>query len=274
MQVELPPHRYPHEAAVPREETAFLRLSLEEEINQFQLKEEREEQGEPVIQVSDSEDKPDRSLSVRPSRFVVVLRKKDKDVVEDGELVPYNKGVSPKLPKTAKGKGRASSVESKEAKHVAEGVPERERPLCSDTMKQPLLFLKDMAALKNVKQQDLFLSLKRDLALAIEEVFMVEEWVKDVRNEARLADNLRAKTSKSLANAKKDKDKGKEAKTLPESKGPEDVQGKDAAPKTKGSEPVKPQAVAQEKKTTSGKTTDSTISQPASKEDPPPPTQT
>lgn len=86
MQVELPSHRYPHEAAVPREEIAFSRLSLEEEINQFQLKEEREEQGEPMIQVSDSEDKPDRSLSVRPSGFVVMLVTSSLEEKEEEEM--------------------------------------------------------------------------------------------------------------------------------------------------------------------------------------------
>ena len=35
-------------------------------------------------------------------------------------------------------------------------------------------------------------------AQAIQEVFTTEEWVKDARNEARLADNLRAEASKSL----------------------------------------------------------------------------
>ena len=35
-------------------------------------------------------------------------------------------------------------------------------------------------------------------AQAIQEVFTTEEWVKDARNEARLADNLRVEASKSL----------------------------------------------------------------------------
>lgn len=47
-------------------------------------------------------------------------RKKEKEVAEEGELVPHDEGVPPKQPKTAKGKGRAFLVESKEAKHVAE----------------------------------------------------------------------------------------------------------------------------------------------------------
>jgi len=33
-------------------------------------------------------------------------RKKDKEVVKEGEVVPLDEGVPPKLPKTAKGKGR------------------------------------------------------------------------------------------------------------------------------------------------------------------------
>ena len=36
-------------------------------------------------------------------------------------------------------------------------------------------------------------------AQAIQEVFIAEEWVKDTQNEARLADNLRMETSKSIA---------------------------------------------------------------------------
>ena len=50
-------------------------------------------------------------------------RKKDKKLVEEGELVPYNEGVPPKMPKTAKGKGRASLAKAKEAKHMDEVRP-------------------------------------------------------------------------------------------------------------------------------------------------------
>ena len=41
-------------------------------------------------------------------------RKKDKEVVEEGELVPHNKEVPPKLSRTTKDKGRAFLVESKD----------------------------------------------------------------------------------------------------------------------------------------------------------------
>ena len=54
--VELPSCCSPRETAVLREETASSRLSLEIKIDKFHLEEGREEQDEPVIQVSNSED--------------------------------------------------------------------------------------------------------------------------------------------------------------------------------------------------------------------------
>ena len=63
--------------------------------------------------------------------------------------------------------------------------------------------------------------------------------------------------------------KNKEAKALPEAKGPEANRGKKAAPKTKESEPVKPQAMAQVKKANLGKAVDPPIPQPTRKKDPP-----
>ena len=118
-------------------------------------------------------------------------RKKDKEVKE-GELVLSTKGVPLKVLKKAKGKQRASSTEGKEAKHMVEVRPlnptwtlqleldEAAVPWNSlkefqrgnaqhiaNTLEQPLLLPKDMATLKNLKQQDLFLPLKRDLALVI-----------------------------------------------------------------------------------------------------------
>ena len=71
MQIKLPSCRSPRETVVLREETVFSRLSLEVEINWFHLEEEREKQGDPVIQVSDSEGELDRFLGVRTSGFIV-----------------------------------------------------------------------------------------------------------------------------------------------------------------------------------------------------------
>ena len=186
--VKLPSYCSPREAAVPREEIASSYLSLEAEIDQFLPEEEREEQGEPVIQVSDSEDELDKSSGVCTSGFIVECiarrleeeeeeeeemplerkrglrallagraerlatkdtlrsqlpppfpphpsanpfaptnlkkRKKDKEVAEEGELVSYNEEFPPKFSKTAKGKGRASSAESKEDRHMVEVRPQ------------------------------------------------------------------------------------------------------------------------------------------------------
>ena len=51
-------------------------------------------------------------------------RKKEKEVAKKGELVPDKEEAPPKLPKIAKGKGKGSSIESKEDKHVAEMGPQ------------------------------------------------------------------------------------------------------------------------------------------------------
>ena len=69
--VELPLHRSPPKVVVPREETASSRLSLEAKIDQFHLEDEREEQGEQVVQVSDFEDKLDKVSGVLPSGLVI-----------------------------------------------------------------------------------------------------------------------------------------------------------------------------------------------------------
>ena len=98
----------------------------------------------------------------------------------------------------------------------------------AEVLEWPFLLLNDMDALKNMRQQDLFMSLKWGLVLVSfstwspwpgasfffftylmecfrcfyagrQEVFAAEELVKDTCNEARLADNFRMKANKSLA---------------------------------------------------------------------------
>ena len=253
MQVDLPTRRFPHEAAVLREETTSSRLSFETEIDQFRLEDKGEEQEKPMVQASNLGEKPDRSSIVCPSELIVTCidssskeedkmpldnrkkglhellagkvkrsvpkdtsgsqvppvlppppssinpfapanfkkRKKDKEVAEEGEMIPFDEGVPPKLPKMTKGKGRASSIESKKVKPLAEVHPPAQEWIpqlemggtaipwnssimefqrgnayyVANALEQPLLLPKDMATLKNMRQQDLFLSLKRDLAL-------------------------------------------------------------------------------------------------------------
>ena len=97
----------------------------------------------------------------------------------------------PKQQKTTKGKGKASSVESKKGHAMVEVSPQNpvwepqlelegaailqssfikefqkgQAHYLVEALEQPLLLPKDMVALRNVRQPDLFLSLKRDLAL-------------------------------------------------------------------------------------------------------------
>ena len=104
MQVKLPFRRSPCVAAVPREETTSSRLLLEVEIDQFRLEEEGEEQGEPVIQVLDSEDELDRFLGVRTSRLVVAgIASDSKEEGEEEMSLERKKGLRELLAGRAKG---------------------------------------------------------------------------------------------------------------------------------------------------------------------------
>lgn len=57
---------------------------LEEEIDQFHLKEEEEEQGDTAIPISDLEEEFDRSSGVHTSLFIVA--RIDDSLEEEGEM--------------------------------------------------------------------------------------------------------------------------------------------------------------------------------------------
>ena len=86
--VELPFHHSLSEVVAPREETASLRLSLEAKIDQFRLKEKEQKPRELVVQVSDSEDEPDRFSSVRTLSLVIAHIN---DSLEDEEKMALNR---------------------------------------------------------------------------------------------------------------------------------------------------------------------------------------
>ena len=86
--VELPPQLAFPEVAAPREEIASSRLSLEEEIDQFRLEEEREEQGDLVIHISDPEDEFDRTSGVCTPGLIVA--KIDDSFEEEEEEMAFN----------------------------------------------------------------------------------------------------------------------------------------------------------------------------------------
>ncbi|XP_075673298.1 uncharacterized protein LOC142642761 isoform X2 [Castanea sativa] len=129
--------------------------------------------------------------------------------------------------KTGKGKGRASLVESGENRDLAEvrstpanwspelkldGAPiscqssirafqQDHAHHLAEALERPLLLPKDMEALNKMNQPHLFLSLKRDLALAIQEVFAAEKWVEDSWKKAAAELEVRQETEKSLGQA-------------------------------------------------------------------------
>ena len=106
MLVELPSQCAFLKAVALREETASSRLSLEEEINQFQLEEEREEQGDPIIHIPDAKDEFDRFLGVRtPGLVVANINKRSKEEEEEIALNP-RKGLKDLL--TGRNKGSSS----------------------------------------------------------------------------------------------------------------------------------------------------------------------
>ena len=102
--VKLPSRRSPRKATVLREEIASSQLSFKTEIDQFHFEEERKEQKEPVVQVSDSEDKLDKSSGVHTPRFIVA-RVDDSLEEEKEEEMALNrkKGLSDLLADRAKG---------------------------------------------------------------------------------------------------------------------------------------------------------------------------
>ena len=101
--VELLFHRSPHEVAAAREETASSCLSLEAEIEQFHLEEDREEQGEPIIHLLDSEGELDKhSIACSPKLVVACV---DRDSEEEDEILLDNKKKG--LHDLLKGRGQA-----------------------------------------------------------------------------------------------------------------------------------------------------------------------
>ena len=72
------------EAAIPREETAASRLSLEEEIDQFHLEEEKEDQGAQVIPISDAEDEFNKLSGV--CTLVLIVARSDSSFEKEEDM--------------------------------------------------------------------------------------------------------------------------------------------------------------------------------------------
>ena len=102
MPIELPPILALPEAVTPREETAFSCLSLEEEIDQFQLGEEGEVCVDPV-EISDTEGELNRTSSVcTPGLIFAEIDDSSKEEEEEMSLNP-RKGLKDLLMRRNKG---------------------------------------------------------------------------------------------------------------------------------------------------------------------------
>ena len=104
MPVELSSRRSLCEAAVLKEEIALSRMSFEAEIDQFRLKEEGEVQEEPTIQVSDTEDEPNRLSGVCiPSLVIAHIDNSSEEEEEEEMGLNKKKGLRELLADKAKG---------------------------------------------------------------------------------------------------------------------------------------------------------------------------
>ena len=82
--VELPIQRSPRVVVAQREETATSRLSLEVEIDQFYLEEDKEERENPIIQLPDFEDKLDRQSAAQSPKLIIA--RVDRSSKEEEEM--------------------------------------------------------------------------------------------------------------------------------------------------------------------------------------------
>ena len=113
-------------------------------------------------------------------------KRKEKKGAEEGEMVPQKES---KQQRMTRDKRQATSAESKEAEHSADMHHPAQNPrlkldgtavswsspirefqrdhtiYVAEALEWPLLLPKDIDAPKKIRQQDLFMSLKRDLAL-------------------------------------------------------------------------------------------------------------
>ncbi|XP_075660559.1 uncharacterized protein LOC142630449 [Castanea sativa] len=162
-----------------------------------------------------------------PKLPILEPKKKMKNEAKEADAERQKKLKQQQQQKIGKGKGHASSVESGENRDLAEvrrtlanwspelkldGAPiscqssirafqQGHAHHLAEALECLLLLPKDMDTLDKMNQPHLFLSLKRDLALAIQEVFAAEKWVEDSQKKAAAELEVRQETEKSLGQA-------------------------------------------------------------------------
>ncbi|KAK9997167.1 hypothetical protein SO802_021853 [Lithocarpus litseifolius] len=75
----------------------------------------------------------------------------------------------------------------------------------AEALERPLLLPRDMETVRSWRQADLFMSMKRDLAMLTQQVYVAEDWVRDARNLAKVETQSRKEVEKSLGELKHQK---------------------------------------------------------------------
>ncbi|XP_065625304.1 uncharacterized protein LOC136065696 [Quercus suber] len=76
--------------------------------------------------------------------------------------------------------------------------------LIAEALEQPLLLPRDMESYRRFNQYDLFMSLKRDLAMITQQVFVAEEWNRKAYVEAQAEAHSRFEAEKALGSLKEE----------------------------------------------------------------------
>nr|XP_023905492.1 uncharacterized protein LOC112017258 [Quercus suber] len=76
--------------------------------------------------------------------------------------------------------------------------------LIAEALEQPLLLPRDMELYRRFSQYDLFMSLKRDLAMITQQVFVAEEWNRKAYVEAQMEAYSRSEVKKALGSLKEE----------------------------------------------------------------------
>ncbi|XP_065630036.1 uncharacterized protein LOC136067737 [Quercus suber] len=182
---------------------------------------------QPVVNLPPPPPQAPSDLGLKPLPYL--KKKRPITDTEEGEVVPPKGTKQQRVVKDQRSR-RASSTESRDDLLVAE-VRRGQRTWCpkleldsahfpwdtfvknyhggkagliAEALEQPLLLPKDMEAYRHFNQHELFLSLKRNLAMITQQVYVAEEWNKKARTEAQAEAYSRFKAEKKMGSLMED----------------------------------------------------------------------
>ncbi|XP_050241033.1 uncharacterized protein LOC126689917 [Quercus robur] len=77
----------------------------------------------------------------------------------------------------------------------------------AEALQQPLLLPRDMEGLRKIRQPELFMSLKRDMAVITQQIYVAEEWAKQAREDVHREAQSRATAERAASDLKRDLDR-------------------------------------------------------------------